>query len=681
MIWGPLWSVLGTVLWLIFQPGTCSAASISNVGQLKAAMRTVRPSNPACIRLLNATGTVGCGAGRTVAPIARLENPESSSPSGEHIILLGEEHLPLVLQRLSKEKHLRSRVKGILVGSGSSDAPMHSPADIFPLAAYAPYKDRSYPWNPNGTGISNLDLGIPIFHLDDRLAASAQSSALHNSQQGLRGALHVASLDATMWAEGNASTCIQAAACLPLGGHSVWAALPPFPAQPAQDSRPITLVTAAIDSTAFFHDLAKGAEAPLSGLIALLAAAEILGNSSMAAGYQRRLVFVAFAGEPWGYMGSKRFLWELHNGENSTRPLSLEAIEQVVELGQVGRAADSEGLSAFYVHAQRGASFGDARPLAEAFLRAGDSKAEVSEASLGTPGIPPSSLTSFLRVKPAISGLVLTDFNKHFLGSTYQGQHDTNISAQAVTSAALVAARALHEIASGGRGASELKVRSEAVRATVESLMDCLLKSGLTCGLAGSLISPVSRGEPAHYISTLYQLGQDSQDPSLVLKKDMERFLWNFLALRTSSGPAVGADGMLERCDSGDKRCKAGAACIGFKEAKTGDAALGTCHAATAAYVPSYSVRLQFLGTEGGAFRWGLSNTSEAWERTHEWPQDPMWTESNWPPDGIPELQLYQREDSAVEGRMLIGGLATAAVSFAGTYWAKGIWSKHVQSS
>ena len=49
------------------------------------------------------------------------------------------------------------------------------------------------------------------------------------------------------------------------GGHSVWAALPPFPAQPAQDSRPITLVTAAIDSTAFFHDLAKVC-LPLHGL-------------------------------------------------------------------------------------------------------------------------------------------------------------------------------------------------------------------------------------------------------------------------------------------------------------------------------------------------------------------------------------------------------------------------------
>ena len=41
------------------------------------------------------------------------------------------------------------------------------------------------------------------------------------------------------------------------GGHSVWAALPPFPARPGSDPLPITLVTASIDSTAFFHDLAE----------------------------------------------------------------------------------------------------------------------------------------------------------------------------------------------------------------------------------------------------------------------------------------------------------------------------------------------------------------------------------------------------------------------------------------
>src|SRR5579875_3820451 len=55
------------------------------------------------------------------------------------------------------------------------------------------------------------------------------------------------------------------------------------------------------------------------------------------------------------------------------------------------------------------------------------------------------------------------------------------------------------------------------------------------------LMNPVSAGEPAHYISTLPLLGQDAQDPSPFLKKDVERFLWNFLAARTASGPA--ADG------------------------------------------------------------------------------------------------------------------------------------------
>ena len=63
-----------------------------------------------------------------------------------------------------------------------------------------------------------------------------------------------------------------------------------------------------------------------------------------------------------------------------------------------------------------------------------------------------------------------------------------------------------------------MQVRAEAVRATVDSLINCLLKSGMSCGLAESLISPISRGEPAHYMSTLYQLGEDSQVISCLLK-------------------------------------------------------------------------------------------------------------------------------------------------------------------
>lgn len=56
-----------------------------------------------------------------------------------------------------------------------------------------------------------------------------------------------------------------------------------------------------------------------------------------------------------------------------------------------------------------------------------------------------------------------------------------------------------------------MQVHRAAVKATVEALKDCLLGSGMSCPLAQSLISAVSPGEPAHYISTLYQLGRDSQ--------------------------------------------------------------------------------------------------------------------------------------------------------------------------
>ena len=59
------------------------------------------------------------------------------------------------------------------------------------------------------------------------------------------------------------------------------------------------------------------------------------------------------------------------------------------------------------------------------------------------------------------------------------------------------------------------------------------------CMCAQGLMTPLSRGEPAHYISTLPFLGRDSQDASPFLKKDVERFLWNFLASRTAAGPST----------------------------------------------------------------------------------------------------------------------------------------------
>lgn len=72
----------------------------------------------------------------------------------------------------------------------------------------------------------------------------------------------------------------------------------------------------------------------MSGLIAMLAAADELGKAQcrQAKSYRRRIVFLALAGEPWDYMGSRRLLWEMQQGSNATAGLDLDLIDQVALL-------------------------------------------------------------------------------------------------------------------------------------------------------------------------------------------------------------------------------------------------------------------------------------------------------------------------------------------------------------
>jgi hypothetical protein len=70
-------------------------------------------------------------------------------------------------------------------------------------------------------------------------------------------------------ASANSADCISQGTCKPLGGYSVWAALPPIPATAettaavaaaaggggvGDDGRPIILVVAQMDSIDMFHD-------------------------------------------------------------------------------------------------------------------------------------------------------------------------------------------------------------------------------------------------------------------------------------------------------------------------------------------------------------------------------------------------------------------------------------------
>jgi hypothetical protein len=67
------------------------------------------------------------------------------------------------------------------------------------------------------------------------------------------GRLYYSRVGLTMLAKHNSSHCLAKGNCKPLGGFSVWAALPPL--DPAKNNtKPITLVVAQIDGIDMFHD-------------------------------------------------------------------------------------------------------------------------------------------------------------------------------------------------------------------------------------------------------------------------------------------------------------------------------------------------------------------------------------------------------------------------------------------
>jgi len=95
--------------------------------------------------------------------------------------------------------------------------------------------------------------------------------------------------------------------CEPLGGKNIWNSLKAVDAQ-----RRIVMAVATFDSSAFFHDLAFGANADASGLVALLGAIEALAKVDLAQ-LKRQIIFAIFTAESWGYIGSRSFVKDISN--------------------------------------------------------------------------------------------------------------------------------------------------------------------------------------------------------------------------------------------------------------------------------------------------------------------------------------------------------------------------------
>lgn len=97
-----------------------------------------------------------------------------------------------------------------------------------------------------------------------------------------------------------------------------------------------------------------------------------------------------------------------------------------------------------------------------------------------------------------------------------------------------------------------------------DELFDCLANpGGLQCGLVQSMtgthtFSSADRSTAEQYIGVLRELPSDDQSRAPAYKKNIERFVWEFLANRTYEGTphdVIDRDGQEVGCDNNVNTC------------------------------------------------------------------------------------------------------------------------------
>ncbi|KAG7036691.1 Nicastrin [Cucurbita argyrosperma subsp. argyrosperma] len=624
--------------------------SMESVPDLQNSMYLVVDGYP-CIRLLNLSGEIGCsnpGREKVVVPMINFKDAdEILQPSA---ILVSMDDISSFFARLQDDSNFASNVGGVLIKPGTEIQKRtkgFSPAQKFPQAKFAPYQKIDYEWNPIGSGVMWNQYNFPVFLISESSISPVQEAASKNVKDKKVYTSNVAEFDLVMQTTKagtrNSMSCLKEETCLPLGGYSVWSSLPPINIS-SDKSKPIILTVASMDSASFFRDKSIGADSPISGLIALLAAVDALSHVDGLDDLHKQLVFVVFTGESWGYLGSRRFLLELDLQSDSVSGLNNTLIDTVFEIGSVGKKSN-DGFGNFFAHMTEVSSSKNetwnALKLARESLPFENIK--VSPASTTNPGIPPSSLMAFLAKNSQVSGVVLEDFDTSFTNQFYQSHLDDlhNINSSAIEAAALLVARTLYILATNKKELSSSALNAIKLNTSlVEELIGCLLNCdpGLSCELVKRYISPTNVC-PNHYVGVI--LDEPSSTPYPGYVHDVSRFAWNFLADRTSIRKENTSSVCSQNCDDKSE------VCIGAETGK------GTCVVSTTRYVPAYSTRLTF---DSGSWNVLPPNASDPMGAV-----DPVWTESNWNTIG---LRMYTVQATAYDRFVLLGGITTTILSY-----------------
>lgn len=303
------------------------------------AIKTGTPNSPAvngfpCIRFIHSSGSVGCRSND------RSENDASmvyisSLDDKKFFLELKEKRVLVVKEELITGEFLQDVEKyceGLLIDTGTTlssdiaslDAPFPQGKGTIDGKFLNKKYGTNHEWNPKGRNVLSQNLGFPIVWLKP---STSSLLVLNRSRQNdpresipIFGPDFRASLQFYFGKPNvNSTVCLEfrnelnewSPKCDPIGGQSVWAST----GAPLTSESRLLFVMTKMDARGPTVEQVPGANAAISGVITMLAAAEAIKKTTSSLTWTKSVIFAGFQGESFGFVGSRRFLSDLKNFE------------------------------------------------------------------------------------------------------------------------------------------------------------------------------------------------------------------------------------------------------------------------------------------------------------------------------------------------------------------------------
>ncbi|KAG0269707.1 hypothetical protein BGZ95_001960 [Linnemannia exigua] len=644
-----------------------------------------------CVRLLNATGSIGCQSmdaasgvlyrADTVEDIKQFANNNELGNKYTVVIpywLLSSSNIDL-LKSSNKLAAILAVVNGTDTAHAAASRPttITSPDTTCPNCDFGLYANtpNRYQWNPTGSGLLFEQFDFPIYALntmDNRNIMSYNSvmqAANRNRDKGYRDyPLKSLQFHSFMWGAQDTGACLRKGWCTPVGGASVWST--PSNNISYTDEKPIVIVAAAIDSRSLFHDITLGVESSVAGMVTVLAVAEALSRSTIPLDTMpKHIVYTLFTGEAWGFSGSQRFVQDIMSspiqcekaptsGSGCAFPfysdlefqrLNPAKIEAILEVGQIAGMSVAGGEPILYAHVdniqeaastmllnqvvQVGANGSVTAPASTAGI------AVLAASSDGVKrGLPPSSSMAFLKSRGNIPTVVLTDYQKQMSALTNHDEDDSWNTPNAVNliqkAASVISTTAWLQAQGVSDAAAMTPEQTQAIASIqvdaklIQDLLGCL-SLNYSCPLVDRYLNVTASNTPPTRLPHYSGTLYSQSQPFPI-------FVWSFLANMTSVKSTTSPSQRVTGCSSQSATVQCGP-----KEYCVGD----QCVVSLTRYHDAFGVGIG-MNANGQYY---IKDASK-----------PVWTESTWDPIG---LRMFDVTSPGSQVAELMTGIVLTIVS------------------